>query len=512
MVTMKKHEHCLLLKVAVVARGYRCLSVMRMLNEINPGRLRMQLKAIATVNKSIACSKFAGEMGVTVYEDPLELLSEDHIDLILELTGDPEIMASLVRSKPSSVGVLDSQASMLIFDIAGLYQQISDPDTEISLASSFASALLEASPDGVMLIDKEFKIVNCNESPMITGGKSRASVLGHPCYEVIHGMMESCGKRDLRCPLEEVLKTGKPARTVHESEQENGEIRLHQSTAYPLTNPLGEIVQTVIVIRDITQTVTDQVELRTQAIKNDLERFIREDRLASLGRLVASVCHEINNPISSILTFNKLMLRCLKEDEQPEKSLASFDQYLDVCVREAMRCGQIVKNLLAFARQKNIEVNQIDLVEMIQTIIVLTEHQLQTSGVKYEVNLPDPPFTARGDYTQIQQCLMNLVFNAMESMNDGGSMIIAGGWSDKKELIWLTVADDGCGIDPEDLPQIFEPFYTTKKEGKGVGLGLSMVYGIITEHNGTVEVESKPGQGTVFKITLPAGEESDINE
>ena len=509
MVTLKKHEHCLLVRVAVVARGYRCLSVMRMLNEVNPERLRLQLDAIATVNKSIACSKFAGEVGVTVYEDPMDLLSEDHLDLILELSGDPEIMATLVRHKSPSVGVLDSRASMLIFDIAGMYQQVSEPDTEISLATSFASALLEASPDGVMVIDKDLKIVNCNESPLITGGKTRSSVIGNPCYEVIHSMMEACNKRDLRCPMDEVLKTGKPARTVHESDQGNGETRLHQSTAYPLTNPLGEIVQVVIVIRDITQTVSDRVEVRTQAIKNDLERFIREDRLASLGRLVASVCHEINNPISSILTFNKLMLRCLKEDENPEKSIASFDQYLDVCVREAMRCGQIVKNLLTFARQKNIEVNEIDLIEMIQTIIVLTEHQLETSDVAYEVNLPEPPFTARGDYTQIQQCLMNLVFNAMESTSGGGKMTISGGLDEKNNCIWLKVADDGCGIDPEDLPQIFEPFYTTKKEGKGVGLGLSMVHGIVTEHNGTVEVESKPGAGTKFKLTLPAGEKTD---
>jgi len=129
--------------------------------------------------------------------------------------------------------------------------------------------------------------------------------------------------------------------------------------------------------------------------------------------------------------------------------------------------------------------------------------------VAYEVNLPEPPFTARGDYTQIQQCLMNLVFNAMESTTDGGKMTISGGRDEKNDLIWLKVADDGCGIDPEDLPQIFEPFYTTKKGGKGVGLGLSMVHGIVTEHNGTVEVESEPGAGTEFKLTLPAGAETD---
>jgi len=197
--------------------------------------------------------------------------------------------------------------------------------------------------------------------------------------------------------MEEVLKTGRPARTVHETLPGSPDTRVHQSTAYPLTNSVGEIVQVVVSIRDITQELTDRVEQRTQAIKNDLEQFVREDRLASLGRLVASVCHEINNPIASILTFNKLILRCIQEDDLPEGGMDAFGQYLDICVREALRCGQIVKNLLTFARQKNIELIQIDLKEMIDTIMVLTNHQLEMNGIRCDLNLPESSFTAKGD-------------------------------------------------------------------------------------------------------------------
>jgi signal transduction histidine kinase len=185
--------------------------------------------------------------------------------------------------------------------------------------------------------------------------------------------------------------------------------------------------------------------------------------------------------------------------------MEEFGHYLDICIREAMRCGQIVKNLLTFARQKNIELIQIDLKEMIDTILVLTSHQLEMNGITCDLNLPETSFTAKGDYTQIQQCLMNLIFNAMESMTDGGTLTLSGGQDHEMKTVWLTVADTGYGIDPEDLPRIFEPFYSTKKEGKGVGLGLSMVYGIIREHQGTVEVQSEAGEGTLFKLTLPAG-------
>ena len=500
-------ENCLLLKVAVVARGYRALSVMRMLSDIKPGRLRLQLAAIATVSKSIACSKFAGEMDVAVYDDPLDLLMVEPLDLILEMTGDAQTLVDLVRKKPPSIGILDRQASMLIFDIAGLYHQVSERDAEISLASSFASALLEASPDGVMVVDRDFRIVNCNKSPIITGGREREFILGRPCFDVIHSAREVCSARELKCPMEEVFQTGRPARTVYETQPGSPDTRVHQSTAYPLTNSLGEIVQVVVSIRDITQELTDRVEKRTQAIKDDLERFVREDRLASLGRLVASVCHEINNPIASILTFNKLILRCIQEDDLPQGGMDTLSHYLDICVREAMRCGQIVKNLLTFARQKNIELIQIDLKEMVETIMVLTHHQLEMNGIRCDLVFPEASFTAKGDYTQIQQCLMNLIFNAIESMADGGILTLSGGRSSTAKTVWMTVADTGYGIDPEDLPRIFEPFYTTKKEGKGVGLGLSMVYGIIREHEGTIEVESETGKGSLFKLTLPAGDE-----
>ncbi len=497
----------LILRVAVVAKGYFALSVMRMLNEIKPSRLQLRLLAIATIKKSIACTKFAGEMGVAVYDDPLDLLEVEDLDLIFEMSGDPQILTDLSRIKPSTIGVLDRQASTLIFEIAGLYQQVSEQDSEISLASSFASALLEASPDGVIVIDRDSKIVNCNESPIVTGGKERDFIIGRRCHEVIHSTNELCSMHEPRCPMENVFQTARTARMVHETNPGTPENRIHQSTAYPITNHLGEVVQVAISIRDITQELTDRVEQRTQAIKDDLEKFVREDRLASLGRLVASVCHEINNPITSILTFNKLILRCLEDDDLPDDGFESFRRYLDISVREALRCGQIVKNLLTFARQKNIEVSQIDLKEMIDTILVLTEHQLEKNSIAYKLNLPQTAFTARGDYAQIQQCLMNLIFNAIESMDEGGQLTISGGHDDA-QTIWLTVADTGYGIDPEECSRIFEPFYTTKKEGKGVGLGLSMVYGIIREHQGTVEVESEPGKGSQFRLTLPSGLEA----
>jgi two-component system, NtrC family, sensor kinase len=496
-------EHCLLLRVGVVARGSRCLSIVRLLEAVKPTRLRLKLVGLAPTTKSIACLKFAGEAGIRICEDYMELLSMEPLDLIMEMTGDAHILMDLVRNKPASMGVLDLQTSMLLFDIAQQYEMVARKETEISLATSFASAMLEASPDSVMVIDQDFRIINCNSFPLIKGGKGRKATIGKYCFEALHGTLSPCIGSDRVCPVQETFKTRRPARSVHEITVDDNETRTCHVTSYPLFNQLGEIVQVVEVVRDISEELRTRVERRAKAIQEDLTRVVQEDRLASLGRLVASVCHEINNPISSIVTFNKLVLAHIRDNTLPPEGLAGFNRYLELSVKEAMRCGDIVKNLLSFARQKSIEPNEIDLIEMVETILLLAAHQLSMAQVETEVLLPDPPFVAWGDYALIQQCLMNLIFNAMESMPRGGRMTISGSTSPAEKKVYLTIADTGHGIPPEELTRIFDPFYSTKLDGKGVGLGLSMVYGIIREHNGTIEVRSDPGQGTVFKIALP---------
>ena len=165
------------------------------------------------------------------------------------------------------------------------------------------------------------------------------------------------------------------------SPRPKGELHVHQVIAFPLFNMLGDIVQHVEIIRDITSDLSEHVEHRARAIKDDLARVAQEDRLTSLGRLVASVCHEINNPISSIVTFNKLILSHLRDHTLPPEGMQGFERYLDLSVREALRCGDIVKTLLTFARQKKIEADHIDLREMVNTIILLTGHQLQMAAV-----------------------------------------------------------------------------------------------------------------------------------
>lgn len=169
--------------------------------------------------------------------------------------------------------------------------------------------------------------------------------------------------------------------------------------------------------------------------------------------LAASVCHEINNPITSIVTFNNLILSYIQNGDVGTDRAREIERYLSLSVQEAMRCGEIVKNLLTFARQKKVEAKKIELVDMINTIMLLTGHQIEMAGIACEINLPDGSFTVWGDSAQIQQCLINLIFNAIDAMTDGGNLTLTGGIDDHENMIWLTIADNGQGIGHDELPR-----------------------------------------------------------
>jgi two-component system NtrC family sensor kinase len=171
---------------------------------------------------------------------------------------------------------------------------------------------------------------------------------------------------------------------------------------------------------------------------------------------------------------------------------------------ETARCGEVVKNLLAFSRQDKVTIESHSIAEIIDRSLILISHDLEMKEIQLkktiEPNLPK----VQCDFKQIQQAILNIMYNASEAMLKGGILTVTANMRAGVEgFVDVMIADTGCGIAEEDKENIFEPFFTTKEEGKGVGLGLSLVYGIITRHKGTIEVKSEPGKGSTFKVTLP---------
>ena len=241
-----------------------------------------------------------------------------------------------------------------------------------------------------------------------------------------------------------------------------------------------------------------------QELKEAQEQVLRTEKLASLGKLSATIAHEINNPLAAVLTYIKLMMKLIERGKFTEAKVQDISRYLKTMDSEIARCGEIVKNLLAFSRQSKTTVKPHSLEEILEKTLMLIAHDLEIKGIQQvkwiEPDLPE----IRCDFKQIQQAFLNLMGNASEAMKKGGTLNVRAARSIKKGLVEVDISDTGCGISKKDLPKIFEPFFTTKEEGKGVGLGLSVVFGIITKHKGTVEVTSEPGKGSTFKVQLPA--------
>jgi two-component system, NtrC family, sensor kinase len=252
----------------------------------------------------------------------------------------------------------------------------------------------------------------------------------------------------------------------------------------------------------LLEGLEQKVEERTAALKRAQEVAIQSEKLSSLGRLAASVAHEINNPLAGILTYAKLLVRMLEEAPPDEKARARIIGHLKLVERETQRCTAIVRHLLDFARERQLTLTQVDLNVALGEAVFLISNQVTLQNITLEHEPGDVPPVA-ADFGQIRQAFVNILINACDAMTHGGTLRVRSRRAEDgtAEVI---VQDTGSGIPPEHLKQILDPFFTTKE--KGTGLGLSVVYGIVERHGGKLRIDSTPGVGTTVVIALPAVE------
>jgi len=247
-----------------------------------------------------------------------------------------------------------------------------------------------------------------------------------------------------------------------------------------------------------TQTLEEEIAKKTAEIKRTQTGLIQTEKLASLGRMAAGVAHEINNPLTGVVTFAHLMKRRFPpEDENSED--------LDVIIEQAERCSKIIKNLLTFARATPSEKGNIDINNVISRTMQLVKNQEKFHNVKFEINLADAELITLGDGSQFQQICLNMYLNAADAMKLRGTITVTTTQVEEnnKPFVEIEFCDTGSGIKEEDLPKLFEPFFTTKPVDKGTGLGLSVSHGIVKHLGGSIRVESTIGKGTSFFVRLP---------
>jgi two-component system NtrC family sensor kinase len=257
-------------------------------------------------------------------------------------------------------------------------------------------------------------------------------------------------------------------------------------------------------LRDWARTLEEKVEKRTQELRRAQAETMRGEKLASVGLLASGVAHELNNPLTGILTFSHLV-----RQKMPDKSVDAED--MDLVIRETKRCAAIIKRLLDFAREKLPEKKFTDLNQVIDDTVRIVEQPAHLRDIEITLDLDRtlPPIWIDAD--QIKQVIMNMVVNAQHAVEEKGSITIStrrapdprAPVTEPKPMVAISIVDTGCGIPETNLRRIFDPFFTSKDVGKGTGLGLSVSHGIVEAHGGLIEVQSKVGEGSTFRVLLP---------
>jgi two-component system NtrC family sensor kinase len=243
-----------------------------------------------------------------------------------------------------------------------------------------------------------------------------------------------------------------------------------------------------------------QVEERTAALRNAQDQLVRTEKLTSLGKLSASIAHEINNPLAGILTFAKLIVRTLEQGPPDEATCRNVVKHLHLVERETERCSAIVRNLLDFARERPMALKDLNVHAVVDEALQLLQNQIQILGVTLDKKLAPVPLV-EGDFGQLRQACVNVIMNACEAMQRGGRLTVEAALVEDGRWVELAFQDTGPGIPPDHLTKIFDPFFTTKE--RGTGLGLSVVYGIVERHGGNIGLKTEVGKGTRIMIRLP---------
>ncbi len=357
---------------------------------------------------------------------------------------------------------------------------------EVEAQRSFSAKIIDSLPVGLYVIDRHYRIRAWNRNRETgTQGVSREEALGREVFDVLDRQPRTLLQRE----FDSVFETGEMQQMEMESLASGGS-KYYRITKIPMRVDDGEVSHVITIGEDLTEWNQAQ------------QRLAQSEKLAALGQLAAGVMHEINNPLATILACAEALSHRI--DELPPADRQSVEEYLRIIDAEVQRCRRIVDGLLDFARAKPGAARSLDVNALVeQTLFLLKYHERFKRLTVVRELTPRLP-SVSGDPERLVQGFMALMLNAMDAMNSRGTLTVRSGMNpDRGDEVLIEFIDQGAGIEPQDISKIFEPFYTTKPQGRGTGLGLSICYGIIAEHRGRIEVESQIGIGSDFKVYLP---------
>lgn len=355
--------------------------------------------------------------------------------------------------------------------------------------AKFLRDIFDGIKDQIMVVDREYRIEDVNETFMKRLGRKKHTIVGKRCYQVLHDLDEPCNLPNHPCPVQESLKTREPHEVLH-THYVGRDISYYRVIAYPVLDNKGNVIRVIELARNVTKW------------KKGGDQIYNVQKLVFLGKLAAGVAHELNNPVAVILGFADLLLEKLPPDNPSYELLKTIE-------RQGLNCKRIVDNLLSFARQPETTEYSSEVNENIEKVISVVESMLSVRKIILKKNLTEDLPKVRGDSGHLQQIFMNLITNAVAAMTEGGILTISTRLADHDNKVEIIFKDTGHGIKKEHRDKIFDPFFTTRDVGEGTGLGLSACYGMVTNYGGQItfdsvtEDENGERRGTTFTISLP---------
>jgi PAS domain S-box-containing protein len=387
---------------------------------------------------------------------------------------------------PAEIRMLEEMAGDLAFGIIDLKLREERRQAEAALKQAVDewSTTFDSIRDMICLLDSNQKILRVNRSFAKFFNTTPDKLFGHSCYSVAHGTEAPLSS----CPHVKTLKT-KETESIEYFEPKL-EMQIEE-TVSPICTKTGRVVGTVHVMKDITKRKHAEEENMLLREKAEIS-----SRLATVGEMAAGIAHEINNPLTSVIGFSELLMNT----ELP----ADIKESVGIIADGSNRVKEIIKRMLNFARQTKSAKTSTSVNELISATLDLRSYVLKTANIQVITHLdPDLPWVT-ADSGQLQQVFLNMIVNAEHSMKKAhGQGTLTVTTERQNKHIRISFDDDGAGITPEIKSRIFAPFFTTKEPGEGTGLGLSLSHSIIIEHGGNIEIESEPGKGARFIITLP---------